>query len=392
MIVSRYTAKFNFRVHNIVILNIINILGRLFFARSKNSNSPIPNDIKKILVIKTGSLGDVLLVTPLLRTLRESYPDAYIAAVIPPLAQECLKDNPDINKIITTDLVWRRGTFNPLKIMRLGLQLKKEQFDLGLDPRGDIRNMVMLYLSKTRYRVSFGNTSGGDFLLHKAATYQRKHEIDSGLDLLRALGLDIKNRNMVFQTDESDSYYIHNFLAKKGVGKGAFIVGFHPSSSWRFKDWPAEKFARLGDYLTAKHGANIVILGKSENDYTIAQRIACLMEKKPILAVNDLTLRQTVALIDRMDMFVCISSAPAHFAAITATPTIVLFGSDDMNLWLHDNQIGIKKDVACSPCRQRRCQRAEHADQCMNLISVEEVIQVIEKIMSKKCGHRDKQI
>lgn len=383
MILSRYTAKFNFRIHNIIILNVINILGRLFFACSNNRQLPIPNDIKKILVIRTGSLGDVLLVTPLLRALREAYPDAHITIVIPPLAQECLKDNPDINKIITTGLVWRRGTFNPLRIIRLGFQLQKEQFDLGLDPRGDIRNMVILYLSKTRYRVSFGNTSGGDFLLHKTVTYQKKHEIDSGLDLLRALGLEIQNRNMVFKIDESDSSYIHKFLTKKGIGKGAFIVGFHPSSSWRFKDWPAEKFARLGDYLISKYGAKIVVLGKNEKDYTIAQRIDHLMDNKPILAVNDLTLRQTVALIDLMDIFVCISSAPAHLAAITSTPTIVLFGSDEMNLWLHDNQIGIKKAVACSPCRQRKCQRAGRPDQCMNLISVDEAIQVIEKIMSK---------
>lgn len=392
MIFGRYKAKFNFRIHNIIILNVINILGRIFFAFSKNSKLPIPNNIKKILVIRTGSLGDVILLTPLLHALRESYPDAHLTVVIPSLARECLRDNPHINKIFATDLVWRRGTFNVLKIMRLGFHLRKEQFDLGFDSRGDIRNILILYLSKTRYRVSFDNTSGGDFLLHKAVTYQKKHEIDSGLDLLRALGLEIKNRNMVFKTDESDSSYIQKFLAKQGIGKGAFIVGFHPSSSWRFKDWPAEKFAQLGDYLTAKYGAKIIILGKNEKDYTIAQRIYHLMDNKPILAVNDLTLKQTVALIDRMDIFVCISSAPAHFSAMTSTPTIVLFGSDEMALWLHDNQIGIKKEVVCSPCRQRRCQREGRADQCMNLISVDEVIEVIEDMMRKNYVHRDNQI
>lgn len=385
MILSRYDAKFNFRIHNIVILNIINILGKLFFACSKNNKLPVPNIIKKIVVIRTGSLGDVLLITPLLRALREAYPDAHITVVIPPLAQECLMNNSHINKIITADLAWRWGTFNLPKIMRLGFQLQKEQFDLGLDPRGDIRNILILYLSKTRYRVSFGNTSGGDFLLHKAVTYRKKHEIDSGLDLLRALGVDVNNRNMVFKTDESDSSYIQKFLTKKGIGRGEFIVGFHPSSSWRFKDWPAEKFARFGDYLISKYGVKIVVLGKNENDYIIAQRIYHLMDSKPILAVNAFNLRQVVALIDLMDIFVCISSAPAHFAAMTSTPTIVLFGSDEMTVWLHDNQIGVQKEASCSPCRQRRCQRAGRTDQCMNLISVEEVIQVIEKIMRKNC-------
>jgi ADP-heptose:LPS heptosyltransferase len=368
------------------------MLGRFFFAFSKNNKLPIPNKIKKILVIRTGSLGDVLLLTPLLHALREAYPEAYIAAVIPPMTRECLKDNPHINKIITADIVMRRGTFNPLKIMLFGLQLRKARFDLGFDPRGDIRNMLILYLSKTRYRVSYGNTSGGDFLLHKAVTYQKKHEIDSGLDLLQALGLEINNRNMFFKTDESDSANIQIFLTKKGIRRGEFIVGFHPSSSWKFKDWPAEKFAKLGDYLISKYGAKIIVIGKGEKDYKIAQRIYHLMNNKPILTVNDLNLRQTVSLIDRMDIFVCISSAPAHFAALTSTPTIVMFGSDKMNLWLHDNQIGIKKDVACSPCRQRRCQREGRNDQCMNLISVEEVIEVIEDMMRKYYVHRDNQI
>jgi ADP-heptose:LPS heptosyltransferase len=371
-------------------LNIINILGRFFFALSKNSKLPIPNNIKKILVIRTGSLGDVLLLTPLLHALRESFPSAHITAVIPPAAQECLMDNPHINKIITTDLVWRRGTFNPLKIMWFGLQLRKEWFDLGLDPRGDIRNMLILYLSKTRYRVSFGNVSGGTFLLNKAVTYQKKHEKDSGLDLLRAIGVEVKNRNVVFKTDEADSYYIQKFLAKKEIGKGEFIVGFHPSSPWRFKDWPAEKFAQLGDYLISKYGARIIVLGKTKIDYDVAQHIYCLMQSKPILAVNDFNLRQIVALIDLMNVFVCNSSALSHFAASTSTPTIVLFGSDEITLWLHKQQIGIQKDVTCSPCRHRSCLRAGSPDQCMNLISVEEVIEVIEEMLRKNTTYRIK--
>jgi heptosyltransferase-2 len=322
--------------------------------------------------------------------LRESFPRAHITALIPPLARECLEHNPDINKIITTDLVWRRGTFNPLKIMRLGFQLKREQFDLGLDPRGDIRNMVILYLSKTKYRVSFGNTSGGAFLLNKAVIYRKKHEIESNLNLLRALGKEVQDKNVVLKVDESDYSSAQKFLAKEGIGRNQFIVGFHPSSSWMFKDWPAEKFAHLGDYLTAKYRAKIIILGTNRNDYDIARRIHDLMDIKPIIAVDNLNLRQTAALIDLMSIFVCNSSAPAHLAAVTSTPTIVLFGSDEMTPWLHENQIGLKKDVACSPCRQRRCKRAGQPDQCMNLISVEQVIEVIEDMIGKKHHRRDK--
>jgi lipopolysaccharide heptosyltransferase II len=392
MIFSHYNAKFNFRVHNIIILNIINILGRFFFAFLKNRKQPIPNNIKKILVIRTGSLGDVLLITPLLHALRESFPSAYIAVLIPPLAHECLMDNPYVNKIITADLALRRGTFNPLKIMRLGFRLRKEQFDLGLDLRGDVRNMLILYLSKTKYRVSFGNTSGGDFLLHKVVTYRKKHEIDSSLDLLRALGIEMKNRNMVLKVDESDSSFIRKLLAKQGIRRGEFIVGFHPSSSWMFKDWPAEKFAQLGDHLTAQYGAKVIILGKNKKDYEIAQRISHLMAMKPILAMDDLNLRQMVALIAQMAVFVCNSSAPAHLAAVTSTPTIVLFGSDEMLLWLHEKQIGLKRDAACSPCRQRRCKRAGRPDQCMNLISVEEVIEVIEEILRKNTTYGIKNV
>jgi ADP-heptose:LPS heptosyltransferase len=271
--------------------------------------------------------------------------------------------------------------------MQLGFLLRREQFDLGLDPRGDIRNMLILYLSKTRYRVSFGNTSGGDFLLNKVVTYRKKHEIESSLDLVRALGNGVKKGNMVLKIDESDSFSIQQLLIQKGIGRDEFIVGFHPSSSWRFKDWPAEKFAHVCDYLTAKYGAKIMILGKGRKDYEISQRIYKLMDGKSIVVADNLMLRQTVALIALMAIFVCNSSAAAHLAAMTATPTIVLFGSDEMPPWLHENQIGLKKDVACSPCRQRRCQRAGRPDQCMNLIGVEEVIEAVEEIRRKNaCG------
>jgi ADP-heptose:LPS heptosyltransferase len=191
---------------------------------------------------------------------------------------------------------------------------------------------------------------------------------------------------MVFTIDESDILYIKGFFEQKQIEKRDFIVGFHPSSPWRFKDWPAENFARLGDYLISKYGARIIVLGKTKRDYDVAQHIYCLMQSKVILAVNVFNLRQIVALIDLMNVFVCNSSALSHFAALTSTPTIVLFGSDEMTLWLHKQQIGIKKDVTCSPCRHRRCRRAGHFDQCMNLISVEEVIEAIEQVIKKQCA------
>jgi heptosyltransferase-2 len=197
---------------------------------------------------------------------------------------------------------------------------------------------------------------------------------------------------MVFTVDESDYSYIREFLAKKVIGRDKFIVGFHPSSSWRFKDWPAEKFAQLGDYLISKYDAAIIILGKNQKDYEIAQRIYTLMDNKPVLVMNHLNMRQMVALMKLMDIFLCNSSAPAHLAAITSTPTIVLFGSDEMSLWLHENQIGLKKDAACSPCRQRRCKRVGRPDQCMNLIRVEDVIEAMEAQMKKALRHKQIQL
>jgi len=359
-------------------------MGIFFFIFLKNRKRQLPKSIKKFLVIRSGSIGDVLLITPLLQALSASYPNAHITALIPPQAKDVLVDNPHISSIITSDILWRRGTSNFFKLMLLGFQLQKEQFDLGFDTRGDIRNMFILYFSKTAYRVSFGNISGGDFLLHTVVSYKKKHEIDANLDLLRTLGIEVKNRKMVFMFDESDISFINEFLLKKEIKMNKPIIGFNPSSSWKYKDWPLEKFTQLGDILISEYGAQIIILGKGEKDIQTAKHIYHRMNNKPILAVNDLNLKQTVALIDQLEVLVCNSSALAHLAALTSTTTIVLFGSDDPMLWLHEEQIGLKKNADCSPCRQRKCKRAGQNDQCMNLISVEEVIHVIEEVMREK--------
>jgi len=379
MIFSYYRTKFFLRTHNIVILNLLNILGEVIFSFFRKRKEL--GEIRKILVIRTGRIGDVLLMTPVLRALRENCPNAHISVLIPTLTKGVLKDNPHVDEIITTELVWWRKKSDLFKMFKLAWQLRQKKFDLGFDLRGDIRNIFLLYLSKTRFRVSFGNVTGGRFLLNKPVDYSKKHEIDANLDLLKAIGMKVRDRSMFFHIDENDSLYVENLFRDNNILQDDFVVGFHPSTPWEPRNWPLEKFVELGDWLVDRCRTKIIIMGQGNREVEIARKIYNLMKKKPVIMVNRTNLRQLVALIKELKLFICNDSSPAHFAALTKTPTIVLFGPDDPLLWSHYGHFAIRRKVECYPCGQRKCIREGQRNQCMNLISVDSVKKVIKGIL-----------
>jgi ADP-heptose:LPS heptosyltransferase len=378
-----YNKRFRFSLNEKIMLNVLNIIcsivGRIF----RITASPPPTAVKKILVIKTGGFGDVILVTPALKALKRKYPSAHISVLIPEITKDVLKNNPCIDTIIPVKFSWWRNKKDILKMIKFAWKLRKEEYDLGFDFRGDVQNILMLFLSGTKYKVGFGDISGGGALLNKSIPYVKQHEIDSSLYVLKSIGIDAEDKEMFLKTDNEDLLYINNYLQKKNVGENDTLIGFHPSTPWKPRDWPIEKYAALGDYLTEKWGARIILLGKGEKDNTTAAEIYTRMSHKPIIGTDIIDIRKVVVLIQRLDVFICNDSSPAHFAALTNTPTIVLFGPDDPILWKYPQHICVRKDISCHPCRQRICPQEGQKWQCMNLIEVDDVIHHIKNILKR---------
>ena len=160
------------------------------------------------------------------------------------------------------------------------------------------------------------------------------------------------------------------------------IIGIHPGGlrTSEYKRWDIVKFAVLAEKVQEKYGANVLIfIGPDEKD--LIDKIKDLNQTNTFIYVTDTTLRQTIALIKKCDLFVSNDSGLMHVSTAVGTPTIGIFGPSDpkeTGPW-GDNNVSITKNLSCSPCV-----RSNHFLNCVDYpclknLSVEEVMDIIEK-------------
>ncbi|MCX5715740.1 MAG: glycosyltransferase family 9 protein [Candidatus Omnitrophica bacterium] len=271
--------------------------------------------IKKILVIRTDRIGEVLLSTPVITALKEKFPDAEISVLVKPQVRELFEGNPYVSEILEHTET-EEGFAAALRLKKM---IKPKKFDMAviINPKRDYH--LAVFLAGIPVRVGF-DRKWGFLLTHKVEDTKylaEKHEVEYNLDLARALGIEPKEKQPVFVIKEPDKFL---------EGRGPFAA-IHPCTSNPKKQWPRENFARLGNML-AKKGYNMVIVsGPQEADF--ARKVASMMENKPVDLAGKLSLKELGAVLKKCAFLVSSDSGPVHIAAAVGTRAVVLFGGRD---------------------------------------------------------------
>ncbi|MCJ7508921.1 MAG: lipopolysaccharide heptosyltransferase II [candidate division Zixibacteria bacterium] len=340
------------------------------------------NNPQKILIIQTAFLGDVILTTPLVKAVRELYPQAFISILLIPQTAEVFESNPRINQIILYDKKGKqKGVKDFFKLVKF---IQKEKFDLALLPHRSFRSALLAYLSAIPQRIGF-YTSPGSFLYTSEVTYRSNlHEIERVLSLLSPLGHDVHNiKPELFPKDE-DLIWADKFLNECGIDKSKKIVGIAPSSVWATKRWMPEGYAYVGDRLISESNIEVLLLG-SRADENLLLKISSLMNKKPVIPIGKLTLLKSAALIFRCSAVLSNDSAPVHMAVASGKPVVAIFGSTLPEFGFYPYGEGhtiIQKELYCRPCGihgRKSCPEIHF--RCMREISPDEVVQAVKKYL-----------
>ncbi|MDP6642290.1 MAG: glycosyltransferase family 9 protein [Candidatus Nanoarchaeia archaeon] len=305
---------------------IIDISGATLLHYKKNE---LLKNIKKILVIRLDHIGDVIVSVPALRALRKSYPNASITIMVRSLTKELLENCPYVDEVLVYDPLWYRGkkTFSLSKHIKFFKNIRKRNFDLAIDLRGELRNIVVAYLCNSRYRLAY-DVKGGDFLLTHVGRYDDKlHIIDRNLNLLKTIGINSKDRKLELFTTNKEKKFIDNLLKKNKIKN--FVI-LHPGSGGLLKLYDNKKFAKIGDYLSKKY--NVILTG-SNNESWMTEEIKNNMNSNVLDLTGELDLLQLTELIKRAKLFVSTDSGPMHIAKAVNTKLISLFGTSLSNVW-----------------------------------------------------------
>lgn len=347
-----------------------------------------PVKIKSILIIRTAYIGDIILTLPILKPLKELYPDAKIAFLTSSKAKEVLENNPYIDEILTYDAFW----FYP-KTIREALKdyfdflktLRGRSYDLVIEARGDLRDIALLaYLTKSKYRVSYNVGGGGYLLTHVIPFKQIKHRVEYHLDIVRFLGCESNpvEWSIYLKPEEKNSGRM--LLLNEGVGESDFIVGIHPGGRLGLKCWFDRGYAEVADWIATRTGAKIVFTG-SESERGLIENIITKMGNPAINLSGEIDLRLLTNLIERFNLFICNDSAPLHFASAMKTPTVTIFGpSKNRETGPYGNlHRVVEKNFPCRyQCNENSCHH-ERFHACMKDITVEDVFEAVKAVLEE---------
>ena len=325
----------------------------------------------KILVIKIGAVGDVVLAVPSLRAIREKFPKAHIAVLVGVESRQILQNCPYVNELIAYNRRFVKKSI--LNFIKLAGDLRKSGFDMVIDFQNSSRSHALSFLSLAPKRFGYSNKKLG-FLLNygikdvKASLPPLQHQFR----VLSLLDIKLKDERLEVWPTESDSKFIDEFLAGQWTVSGQPLVGINigGSARWHTKRWPEGNLSRLCDDL-ARRNARVVLTGVKE-EHDAAMRIISSAQSKPINATGKTTLNQLAALIKRCKVFITTDSAPLHIAAAVGVPVVALFGPTDPKRHCppSENITVIMKGLKCSPCYKPDCKSLR----CMEEIGVDEIM------------------
>ncbi|MFH1398403.1 MAG: lipopolysaccharide heptosyltransferase II [Candidatus Omnitrophota bacterium] len=332
---------------------------------------------KRILIFNVNWLGDVLFSTATIRNIRYNFPDAIIACVIPPRCYPVLKDNPHLDEIIIFDESGKHfGLWGKIAFIR---QLKTGKFGLAFLLHRSFTRALICYLAGIPVRIGYCTGKQWLVLTKKIIPPDRDrvHRIDYYLNIIQKAGLKAEDRYTEFFITDEDDKFIQDFLSKKEIQQGDFIVGVNPGGNWLPKRWPKELWVSLIDRLTRECGAKVILTGGPE-DLVLSRDIGSKLSDKSITACGLLSLKQLGALFKRLDVFITADSGPIHIANAVGCKNIIgLFGPTNPLItgpYPGDNVIILKKEIGCRiPCYKVNCPD----NRCMKAITVDDVVEQV---------------
>ncbi len=330
----------------------------------------------KILVWQTAFLGDLILTTPLISSLKNMFPDAKIDIITKPFGKDVLKNNQNINEIIIFDSK-KDSTLSLIK------RLRKIKYDMAISPHRSHRASYTLFLSKIPERVGF-DKAGFSFLYTKKVRHRfdGTHEIDRNLNLLTVLDnfskKKIKKYPEIFLSEEED-----RFFKSFGLKEKDYIL-IAPGSKWETKRWTVEGFSEVINELSKKE--NIVLFGGKE-DIDYVKEIEKRIKGDVLNIVGKTRLRESFSIVKHAKALISNDSAPVHMAVAFNVPVVSIFGPTVKDFGFYPYRNGVVVEVEgllCRPCGlhgHKKCPTGSF--ECMKKIKPETVLNSLKQLLEK---------
>ncbi|MDZ7860187.1 MAG: glycosyltransferase family 9 protein [Candidatus Krumholzibacteriota bacterium] len=337
----------------------------------------------KILVIRFSSLGDLILMLPLLSRLRAIFPNSVIDLATKEEYSDLFEGNKNIDNLHTLN----EGGFRQLFVLRKKIQQNK--YDIILDAHNVIRSNFLYHTTRAKRKAQITKDHIKKLLLikYKINLYKEAGtQVEKYLDLTNLFDASYgKGEENKFQLPREALDTADTIIKKADFGEKE-IIAVAPGAKWDTKKWPEKKFRNLVSTL-GRNNFNIVIVGGAE-EKTLSNIIAETSQSPLINTTGELKIWETGAILKKCILLVTNDSALLHLSEYVGTPVAALFGPTVREFGYYpllEESKAVEIDLDCRPCSRSGSNVCPiGTKECLKSISVDTVIKNIESILAEK--------
>lgn len=336
-----------------------------------------PEQINRVIVRGANWVGDSVMTVPALRALRLLLPRASITLATRPWNKGLFEDADFLDELVANE-----GT-NVRSLLHQVARWRRGRFDLALIFPNSFEAALVSAVARVPLRVGYDKEARGRLLTHPVPLPEwqnARHQVFYYLNLIAEVELLVFGTEEVLKRAANISLPVRQarkqkaaeFLRQQGRRNDGPLIALCPgSTNSRAKRWPTERYAEVADSLIDLLGANVLLIGSSQ-ELDVSLETSRRMRNVPTILTGKTELEQSVAILSVVDLLVTNDTGPAHIAAAVGTPTLVIFGPTNpltTRPFASTAEL-VQRSPECAPCMLRDCP-IDH--RCMTAIGSMEV-------------------
>ena len=331
--------------------------------------------VRRILIVRPGAIGDLLLTLPLLSNLRAHFPAAHLQLLTSPPAISLLTGRCEADTLRSFD----SPEFAPLFMDDQPLPAPTREWLAAFD-------LVFAYIPPgSPVHAQLRRSTGG-----RVISFDPRLSTQSRLPMrihlqraLTSLGIEPRRTPSRITLLPGDTAFAAQFWARMAPNPRRSVIALHPGSGSPKKNWPAERFARLADRLIHDEDVQLAIVRGPADTKPVEGMIAHLQSCQPIV-LRDLSLAQLAAVLQRCSLLVGNDSGIAHLAAAVGLRGVAIYGPTDPEVWRPvPGFLAVGPASECSPRNDQQRKDCERAT-CLRSITVEAVHDAVRLQLSQR--------
>jgi len=302
---------------------------KVLFSGKSNKKIISP---KKVLIIQTASLGDMVCTTPVFHAIKKQYPDCQVTVMGNKTNQELLAGNKDVAEYVLLNI--KNNFWQEVK------KIKKENFDFACLIFPDFYALAFLILANIKsictpkiIGYSPYNSLSHRLLLPLVDTrphYVRQYAAKQYLKMLEPINIFSADTKKHLFYNDSALQKVNSFFQTHNILNSDLIVCLVPTAGNKIKEWPEERFATIADYLQEKYQAKVIITA-AHNEQEIVQNVFENLKLTQNVFNFMSGVEELKALIAHIKFYLSVDTGPIYIAESFNIPTIDILGPVDEN-------------------------------------------------------------